>query len=579
MSKEIKVIYFTDNGEKIANELLGVKGFSFEWEKDNSLKEEYVFSLWEKDQSLIDCCRDCFAQGLPMVFIGAAGIAVRTIAPFLKDKLKDPPVVVVDDKGLNAISLVSGHYGGGNKLAVYLAEELKANPVITTATDINGAFSVDVFAKERHLDIINRDGIAKVSTKALSGKPITLSIKDYPPKNPVDVVIENQVKNDGTVNLKGEVASIVNEGIVAGIGCKKGKTSEEILGLLQNSLAKIGKDISQLSAIATIDIKEEEEGLKEISKLYSIPLISFDKDVLSKVEGSISTSDFVKDTVGVDNVCERAALAAVGKEGGLLLEKQAMNGVTVALACNERTNTIYVVGMGPGEEGKMTLEARWVLNKVDVIVGYTVYLELLKEKYGHKEMLSTPMKQEVDRCRMCFEEAAKGKSVAMVCSGDAGIYGMASIMYEISQEYPGSWNIEIVPGITAATSGSSILGAPLNHDFCVISLSDLLTPWETIEKRLRAAAEGDFAIAIYNPSSKKRKDYLQRACDILMDKKSPETCCGYVRNIGREGTETKICTLKELRTEEVDMFTTVFIGNTQTKIINNKLVTPRGYRI
>ena len=216
---------------------------------------------------------------------------------------------------------------------------------------------------------------------------------------------------------------------------------------------------------------------------------------------------------------------------------------------------ITVVGMGPGKRSMMTEQALSALDNADVIIGYTVYLQLLGDRYSGKELLSTPMKQEVERCRMCFEQAENGKNVVMICSGDAGI----------------------VPGITAASSGAAELGAPLNHDFCVVSLSDLLTPWELIEKRLRAAAAGDFAIAIYNPSSRKRHDYLQRACDILLETVSPDRPCGYVRNIGREGTEHFVCTLSELRDTSVDMFTTVFIGNSQSRIIGDRLVTPRGY--
>ncbi len=238
---------------------------------------------------------------------------------------------------------------------------------------------------------------------------------------------------------------------------------------------------------------------------------------------------------------------------------------------------IYIVGMGPGSEEAMTREALKALEESDIIIGYTVYLDLLKAGFGHKEMKSTPMKQEVERCRMCFDEAEQGKTVSMVSSGDAGIYGMASIMYEISLEYDSDIELQVIPGITAASSGAAILGAPLNHDFCIISLSDLLTPWEKIEKRLKSAAEGDFAIAIYNPSSKKRADYLMKACDILLETMEEDRPCGYVKNIGREGTEYRICTLAELRDAQVDMFTTCFIGNSQTKIIDNKLVTPRGY--
>lgn len=239
---------------------------------------------------------------------------------------------------------------------------------------------------------------------------------------------------------------------------------------------------------------------------------------------------------------------------------------------------IYVIGMGPGEEAQMTGQAIHALEESDVIVGYPVYLQLLGERFQEKEFLSTPMKQETIRCRMCFEEARKGKKVSLICSGDAGIYGMASLMYEIGAEYP-DCELKIIPGITAASSGAAELGAPLNHDFCVISLSDLLTPWELIEKRLAAAAEGDFAMAIYNPSSHKRADYLQKACDILLQHAEENRACGYVENIGREGTRVTVCTLKELRDRKVNMFTTVFIGNSQSVIMDGKLITKRGYRI
>lgn len=239
---------------------------------------------------------------------------------------------------------------------------------------------------------------------------------------------------------------------------------------------------------------------------------------------------------------------------------------------------IYIVGMGPGREEMMTVEAIQVLEQSDVIVGYPVYLKLLGERFQDKEFLSTPMKQEKERCLMCFAEALKGKQVSLICSGDAGIYGLASLMYELGREYP-EVELIVIPGITAASSGAAVLGAPLNHDFCVISLSDLITPWEKIEKRLTAAAEGDFAIAIYNPSSHKRHDYLQKACDILLASIEGERACGYVENIGRDGTRTVTCTLRELRDATVNMFTTVFIGNSGSEIIDGKLVTRRGYSI
>lgn len=237
---------------------------------------------------------------------------------------------------------------------------------------------------------------------------------------------------------------------------------------------------------------------------------------------------------------------------------------------------VTVIGLGPGGGADLTGRARAALEGCDLIVGYTAYIELVKPDFPEKEVLSTGMRREVDRCRAAVEAALTGKDVAVVCSGDSGVYGMAGLIYEVAQDYE-PIEIEVVPGITAACGGAAVLGAPLTHDFAVISLSDLLTPWEKIEKRLSAAAQADFVICLYNPSSRNRPDYLQRACDILLRDKDPNTVCGTVRNIGREGEEGKLLTLAQLRDTQVDMFTTVFIGNSQTKVLGGKMVTPRGY--
>ena len=240
-------------------------------------------------------------------------------------------------------------------------------------------------------------------------------------------------------------------------------------------------------------------------------------------------------------------------------------------------NKLYVVGIGPGEYEQMTLKAIHALEKSDVIIGYTVYVDLVKEHFPGKEFMTTPMKKEVDRCVLAFEEAQKGKTVSMICSGDAGVYGMSGLMYEVGVNYP-EVELEVIPGVTAATGGAAVLGAPLIHDFCLISLSDLLTPWEKIEARLLGASQADFVICLYNPSSKKRHDYLQKACDLMMQYKSENTVCGIVSQIGREGESYQVMTLKELRDTRVDMFTTVWVGNSQTKVVSGKMVTPRGYR-
>ena len=238
---------------------------------------------------------------------------------------------------------------------------------------------------------------------------------------------------------------------------------------------------------------------------------------------------------------------------------------------------IYVIGIGPGAYDQMTGKAIRAMNESDAIIGYTVYVDLVKEYFPGKEFMTTPMKKEVDRCVLAFEEAKKGKTVSMICSGDAGVYGMASLVYEIAASYE-NVEVSVVAGVSAMLSGGALVGAPLGHDFAVISLSDLLTPWEKIEKRLECASAADFAICLYNPSSKKRHDYLMRACDIMLKHKNADTVCAVAKNIGRDGEEYAIMSLAELKNYSADMFTTVFIGNSMTKNIGGKMVTPRGYK-
>lgn len=240
-------------------------------------------------------------------------------------------------------------------------------------------------------------------------------------------------------------------------------------------------------------------------------------------------------------------------------------------------NKVTVVGIGPGDYDNMTVGADRALESCDVIIGYHVYVDLVKERYPGKEFLTTPMTQEVKRCQMALDLAREGKNVAMVCSGDSGIYGMAALIYELRGESPDP-EIQVIPGLTAACSGAALLGAPLTHDFAVISLSDRLTPWEKIEKRLENAAHADLSIVLYNPASRGRPEHLRHACDILLRHLPGDRICGIASQIGRTGENGRVLTLEELRTADVDMFCTVFIGNSMTKSIGGKLVTPRGYR-
>lgn len=238
---------------------------------------------------------------------------------------------------------------------------------------------------------------------------------------------------------------------------------------------------------------------------------------------------------------------------------------------------LYVVGIGPGSAEALTAAARAALEAADCICGYTVYTELLRPVFPDKKFFAAGMTEEIERCRFCLARAEAGETVALVCSGDAGIYGMASPALELAPEYPKA-EIRIIPGVTAALSGAALLGAPLGHDFCVISLSDRLTDWTLIEKRLRMAALGDFTICLYNPASRHRRDCLRRACDILLEEKPGETLCGLARMIGREGESYRVLDLKTLRDTPADMFTTIFIGSSLTKEIQGHMVTPRGYR-
>lgn len=240
-------------------------------------------------------------------------------------------------------------------------------------------------------------------------------------------------------------------------------------------------------------------------------------------------------------------------------------------------NTLFVAGIGPGGPEFLTGEAREALSRAQVLCGYTVYVDLVAPLFPGKETYTSPMTKELERCRWALETAQSGRDVAFVCSGDAGVYGMAGLLLQLAPQFP-AVEIRVVAGVTAALSGGAVLGAPLGHDFCVISLSDLLTPWEVIENRLRCAARGDFCLCLYNPSSRKRAGYLQKACDILLEEgRSPQTVCGWVKNIGREGQESRVLSLLDLRGEQLDMFTTVFVGSSATQEVNGRMVTPRGY--
>lgn len=533
-----------------------------------------------------------FDKRCPLIFVGAAGIAVRAISRRITSKFSDSPVIVVDDNGQFVIPILSGHAGGANKLASVIAKLIGAVNVITTSTDVNGAFSADVFANENHLKVRNREGIRKVSAKAIEGKPVTISVKDYPPADPVDITIADETDSEYELLLSPKRYTL-------GIGMKKDKDPKEAEGFLLSFLTENSIDTDDIYAVCTADIKENEPAIRDFCNKYRIPLITFEPSVLSRAKGDFTSSRFVKDTVGVDNVCERAAVLGAGPQACLTCKKTKGEGITAAIAQrnisrriqsrisqsqgnvakdhSKRCGKIYVVGLGPGDISMMTVQAKEAIENSDVIIGYRVYTDLISSLCEGKQVIESGMREEISRCQKCVELARGGSTVALVCSGDAGVYGMASPLLEIAAK-EGFGEVSIIPGVTAALSGAAVLGAPIGHDFCVVSLSDLLTPWELIENRIRLAVQADLCIVIYNPSSHKRADNLRKACEIMLTILPPHHPCGYVRNIGRSDTDMTVCTLKELSEAAVDMFTTVFIGNTQTRIEDGRLITPRGYR-
>ncbi len=535
--------------------------------------------------------RAAFEVASAIVFVGATGIAVRAIAPFVADKMSDPAVVCVDERGANVIPLLSGHVGGANSLSRRIAAITGGNACISTATDVNGIFAVDEWAVSQGMRICDRDAAMKVSSMLLDGDNVGFTCDTgYDGELPRGVVEDETLPVGISVGISEgsgpfeTTLRLVPATVTVGVGCRRGIDVDLVKSRVEDVLSVAGISPMAVEAVATIDVKASEPALTVLAESLGVPLITYSASELSAVEGDFESSGFVEETVGVDNVCERAACAA----GAFLISgKSAEDGVTVAIARRDwrpsfggsgsSRGALHVVGLGPGAGEGMTLRAMRTLASCDAIVGYTVYVDLVAEMFPDKELVSTGMCREVDRCRMALERAMGGDDVCMVCSGDPGIYGMASLILELAHDMRADVPVDVVPGVSAANGGASVLGAPLTHDFAVISLSDLLTPWEKIEARLEAAASSDLVVCLYNPSSRKRSDYLARACEILLRAKSPETVCGFVRNIGREGEVFELTTLGELADTKVDMFTTVFVGNEQTVKLDGRMVTPRGY--
>lgn len=558
---------------------------------------------------------DAFARADALLFVCACGIALRSIAPYVCDKFRDPAVVCVDEAGSFAIPLLSGHVGGANELARRVASLCGARAVVTTATDVNGVFAVDEWAHQNDLAIAERNLAMEVSVALLEGRPVGFSS---------DVATEGMLPHglvggsdalscelgiDVTCDTGAQPFSrtlhLVPRMVTVGVGCKRGTTATTILSAIDACLERAHIDPRAVRTIASIDVKADEQGLCEAACMRGWELRFHTSEELAAVPGEFSSSEFVLRTVGVDNVCERAACACGER---LVLGRVAKDGVTVAVSAKApakltfssyevkgdesgkrvspvsrssgscEARVVTCVGLGPGGKKDMTLRAHEALQSAEVIVGYTTYVDLVRDEYPLAEFVATPMRKETERCRIALERASVGQRVAVVCSGDPGVYGMAGLLCELAPAYPGV-SVEVVPGVTAATGGAALLGAPLMNDWCCISLSDLMTPWDKIEERLRAASQANLCICLYNPGSRGRADHLRRACDVLLEAASKNTVCGLVRSIGRPDESSRILTLAELRDTHVDMLTCVFVGNSQTRVVDGHMVTSRGYDV
>lgn len=534
-------------------------------------------------ESVADALRTAWAECDAVVAFLATGAVVRILAPLLDDKRTDPAVVVVDEAARHAVALLGGHAGGGNALAGAVGALLDARPVITTATD-----AVDLPG----LDTLGwpvRGAVAAVSRAILDGEPVRLvADAGWPlPALPPNVhATDGDAPDDGyrllvtdrVVPLDGRTAVLRPPSLVAGVGASRGVPAAEVAELLHRVLAEAGLDPASLRCLASADIKADEAGIRSTADALGVPLVTWPATGLAAVDVP-HPSEVVRAAVGTPSVAEAAAL--LGPDGRsddatLLVGKTASAMATVAVARHAPRGRLAVVGLGPGAADLRTPRAVAELRRASVVVGLDQYLDQVRDvlRPGTR-VLSSGLGAEQERARAAVAEAAAGRAVALVGSGDAGVYAMASPALEYADE-----RIDVVgvPGVTAALAAGALLGAPLGHDHAYVSLSDLHTPWEVIERRVTAAAEGDFVTLFYNPRSRARDWQLGTALGILAAHRPPETPVGVVRNASRPGEGVHLATLVTLAPEVVDMYSVVVVGSSDTRLVAGRMVTPRGYR-
>jgi cobalt-precorrin 5A hydrolase/precorrin-3B C17-methyltransferase len=537
-----------------------------------------------------------FAAGTPIVGLCAAGILIRAVAPLLADKRAEPPVVAVAEDGSASVPLIGGHHGA-NALARAIAQATGGMAAITTAGDLRLGFSLD--EPPPSWRIANPARVKEVTAALLAGTPVALRVEAG---NADWLTAAFAESGDVTIRITDRSAApdertlVLHPPVLAlGIGCERGCTTEELIALADATLAEHGLAAGAVAAIVSLDLKADEPAVHELAAHLAVPARFFTPaDLLAETARLVTPSDAVFRETGCYGVAEGAALAAVGPAGALLVAKQKSRRATCAVArspapldatrIGQARGTLAIVGMGPGDAAWRTPEASGALAAATDIVGYGLYLDLLGPAIAGKTRHETGLGAETERARQALDLAASGRSVALVSSGDAGIYGLASLVFELidREDHPG-WRriaLSVVPGLSALQAAAARVGAPLGHDFCTISLSDLLTPWPTIERRLYAASQGDFVVALYNPRSQRRVTQLAAAREILLSARPAATPVALARNLGRPSERITTTTLAELDPADVDMLTIVLVGNSQSRFLAGRerwIYTPRGY--
>ncbi|MFJ4239045.1 precorrin-3B C(17)-methyltransferase [Streptomyces iakyrus] len=520
-----------------------------------------------------DAVRTAFAQCEQLVCFLATGAVVRLVAPLLSSKTEDPGVVCVDEGGRFAVSLLGGHAGGANELAREVGDLLGAEPVVTTATDAVDLAGLDT------LGLPVEGDVAGVSRALLDGEAVALRAEVAWPLPPLPVTDQGSYTirvTDRLVEAAEREVVLRPPTLVVGVGASKGAPVEEVLGLVEGALRAAGLSVASVAELATVDAKAEEAGIVEAAGRLGVPLVTYAAEELAGVDVP-NPSDAPLAAVGTPSVAEAAALVG----GGELLVPKRKSAASPAMATcavvrRPGRGRLAVVGLGPGARDLLTPRAQAELRRASVLVGLDQYVDQIRDllRPGTR-ILESGLGAEEERARTAVEEARKGQAVALIGSGDAGVYAMASpALAEASDDI----DVVGVPGVTAALAAGAILGAPLGHDHVSISLSDLHTPWEVIERRVRAAAEADIVVTFYNPRSRGRDWQLPKALGILAEHRTPQTPVGVVRNASRPDESSRLTTLGSLDPATVDMMTVVTVGNTATRDIAGRMVTPRGYR-